>query len=215
MNVLITGASGGIGSATARKFLESGHRVIGVDIADATIFDAHYSHVKADVTAKDLPDLSDIEILVNCAGVQNTERDIEVNLGGAINVTEKYGFSPAVKSIVFIASASATTGSEFPSYAASKGGLLAYCKNTAIRIAKFGATANCISPGGVTTSLNDHVMSDPVLWKKIMKLTPLKKWASAQEIAEWVYFVSVVNRSMTGQNIIIDNGESSNFEFVW
>ena len=48
-----------------------------------------------------------------------------------------------------------------------------------------------------------------------MAETLLKRWASAEEIAEWAYFVSVVNKSMTGQDIIIDNGELTKFNFIW
>ena len=48
-----------------------------------------------------------------------------------------------------------------------------------------------------------------------MEVTPLKKWATPEEAAEWTYFISVVNKSMTGQDIIIDNGESSYTKFVW
>ena len=51
-----------------------------------------------------------------------------------------------------------------------------------------------------------------------MKVTPMKKWATAEEIAEWVYFRTVVNKSATGVDIIIDNGEmtlASTLNFVW
>ena len=84
----------------------------------------------------------DIEILVNNAGVQNSEDDIEVNLRGVINVTERYAIgNPDLKAVVNIGSASAHTGSEFPVYAASKGGLIAYTKNVAGRVAPH-ATCN-------------------------------------------------------------------------
>jgi 3-oxoacyl-[acyl-carrier protein] reductase len=115
-----------------------------------------------------------------------------------------------------VASASAHTGAEFPYYSASKGGILAYTRNVAIRLAKYGATCNSISPGGVRTSLNNPVMEDPLLWKQIMDLTPLKKWAEPEEIAQWCYFLTVVNRSCTGEDILIDNGETHlNSNFIW
>ena len=37
----------------------------------------------------------------------------------------------------------------------------------------------------------------------------------SQEIAEWVYFIATVNKSMTAQDIIIDNGELNNYHFIW
>jgi 3-oxoacyl-[acyl-carrier protein] reductase len=48
-----------------------------------------------------------------------------------------------------------------------------------------------------------------------MELTPLKRWASPEEIAEWIYFVAVINRFMTGQNLLIDGGEAGSAEFIW
>ena len=168
-----------------------------------------------DPRSKDLPEIDDVDVLVNNAGVQNSGYDIDVNLKGAINITEKYGVRKGIKSIVFIASASAETGSEFPEYAASKGGMVAYMKNVAMRVAEYGATANSVSPGGVLTELNDHIIKDPKLWAKVMDETPLKKWASAEEIATWVYFVAVTNKSMTAKDIIIDNGESAKSNFIW
>ena len=217
MKVLVTGASGGIGKAVCQLFLEKGHSVFGMDIRPASIEHPEYTHVVADISDKyALPAIDNVEILINCAGVQDSADDINVNLKGTINVTEKYAFQKAIKSVLTIASASAHTGAEFPAYSASKGGLLAYTRNAAIRLAKYGATCNSISPGGVKTELNAPVMEDPKLWKQIMDVTPLKKWASAEEIAQWCHFLTVINRSCTGEDILIDNGETHlNATFVW
>ena len=217
MKVVITGASGGIGKAAALLFLENGHEVIGIDVRESGIEKAGYIHCIADISDKaSLPEISDVEILINCAGVQDSADDIGVNLRGTIDVTEKYAFQKAIRSVLTVASASAHTGAEFPAYSASKGGLLAYTRNVAIRLAPYGATCNSISPGGVATDLNRPVMDDPALWKEIMDVTPLKKWAEPEEIAQWCYFLTVVNRSCTGEDILIDNGETHlNSTFVW
>ena len=53
------------------------------------------------------------------------------------------------------------------------------------------------------------------MWGRIMDLTPLRRWATPAEIAEWVYFVGVTNRFMTGQNLLVDGGEAGRSEFVW
>ncbi len=217
MRVLITGTSSGIGKAIALLFIEKGNFVIGLDKCESSITSPLYTHYLCDISIPDtLPDVDDIDIFIANAGVQDSEDDILINLKGTINTSEKYSFKKGIKSVLFIASASAHTGAEFPLYCASKGGLLSYMKNVARRLAITGATCNSLSPGGVTTELNKPVMEDEALWGKIMELTPLKKWASAEEIAQWAYFVTAVNKSMTGEDILIDNGETKlNGSFIW
>ena len=215
MNILITGTSRGIGKAIGELFLEKGHSVIGIDRQEPAIVHPMYTHFVCDIRHYDkLPDNIKPDILINNAGTQN-EDDIGTNLKALIHVTEKYGIHPDIKSILNIGSASGHTGSEFPEYCASKGGVMAYTKNVAIRIAPFGATCNSLDPGGVHTPLNDCVVNDKELWGKIMDETPLKRWATPEEIARWAYFLSVENTFCTGQNILVDGGESINYKFIW
>lgn len=215
MKILITGTTQGIGQAIAKIFLKHGHEVIGIDRKPSSITDENYTHYICDVRDRaHLPEIKNINILINNAGTQN-EDDIDINLKGLIGITEKYGVQDHIRSVLNIGSASAHTGAEFPEYCASKGGVLAYTKNVAMRIAKFGATCNSLDPGGVLTPLNECVMNDPVLWKQIMDETPLKKWATPEEIAEWAYFLTVVNTFCTGQCILVDGGESINYHFIW
>lgn len=215
MKVIVTGTGRGIGRAIAMKFLSSGHDVTGIDVNPSTIDDESYTHVITDISEGELPEIGDVEILINNAGVQDTGRDIDVNLKGTIRVTEKYAFNNGIKSVLFIASASASTGAEFPEYVASKGGVVSYMKNVALRLSGQGVTVNSLSPGGVLTPLNARVIDDGEKWSKIMALTPLRKWASAEEIAEWAYFLTVINKSMTAQDLLIDNGEAARAEFIW
>lgn len=215
MKVIVTGSSNGIGKAIAQKFLACGHHVYGIDKVKASLSHTHYTHIVTDIYSGILPEIDGVEILINNAGEQDNGRDIDVNLKGTIRVTEKYVIQPKIKSVVFIASASASTGSEFPEYVASKGGIVSYMKNVALRLAPKGATSNSLSPGGVITPLNQHIIDSSELWQQVMDETPLKKWATAEEIAEFAYFVAVVNKSMTAQDIIIDNGESANARFIW
>ena len=215
MKVLITGTSQGIGKAIAEYFLNSGHSVIGIDRQAQSIDHAGYHHYCCDIRDYDsLPEIDGVNILINNAGTQN-ENDIDTNLKSLIKVTERYGVQEDIRSILNIGSASGHTGAEFPEYCASKGGVIAYTKNVALRVAGFGATCNSLDPGGVYTPLNDCVVNDPELWEEIMQQTPLRKWATAEEIAQWAYFLTVTNTFCTGQSIVVDGGESINSHFVW
>ena len=217
MKILITGTSRGIGLATTKKFLEKGYEVIGIDLLPSSINHEKYRHFVGDIAKKEqLPELDNVDYIFNNAGLQNSSDDIQNNLVGSINVTEKYAFQKDIKSVLFNASSSAHSGFEFPEYVASKAGLIGYMKNVAVRLAKYGATANSISLGGVITESNKVVMEDEKSWKQIMDATPLKKWASENEVAEWVYFLLVSNKSATGIDVLIDNGEFNlNSTFVW
>ena len=215
MKALITGTSQGIGKAIAEKFISKGHNVIGIDRKPSSINDDAYVHYQYDVRDfTSLPEIEYVDILINNAGTQN-ESDIDINLKSLINITEKYGIREGIHSILNIGSASGHTGSEFPEYCASKGGVIAYTKNVALRVAPLGATCNSLDPGGVITPLNECVINDSSLWSEIMEQTPLKRWATPEEMAEWAYFLTVENTFCTGQSIIVDGGESINSHFVW
>lgn len=215
MKVLITGTTQGIGRSIALLFLEKGHNVIGIDRLEKSINHPNYIHYVCDIRDYDnLPNILDVNILINNAGTQN-EADIDINLKALIHITEKYGVQKEIKSILNIGSASAHTGAEFPEYCASKGGVISYTKNVALRVASFNATCNSLDPGGVLTELNNCVINNPVLWEQIMDETPLKRWATTDEISKWAYFLTMENTFCTGQNIVVDGGESINFRFIW
>ena len=215
MKVLITGTSQGIGRAICQLFLDKGHEVIGFDRNEVNMISDNYTHYQIDIRDYDkLPEISGVNILINNAGTQN-EDDIDTNLKALIHLTEKYGVQQDIHSILNIGSASGHTGSEFPEYCASKGGVIAYTKNVALRVAEFGATCNSLDPGGVLTPLNKPVMEDDKLWAQIMNETPLDRWATAEEIAQWAYFLTMTNSFCTGQSIVVDGGESIKHNFIW
>ena len=202
MRVLITGTSSGIGKAIAEKFLKEGFDVTGFDRKAASIVQEHYTHFCLDIRdKKQYPSLAPF--------------DIVINLKGTIAITESYGIHAGIRAVLMIGSASGHTGAEFPEYTASKGGVLAYTKNVALRIAPYGGTCNSLDFGGVLTELNLPVMEDKKLWDQIMDLTPLKRWMTVKEAADWAYFMTVPNRFCTGQNILIDGLDAGNAHFVW
>ncbi len=215
MNVLITGAAGGIGRAAAEKFLEGGHTVYGVDLAEQTMAHPNYRHLVWDIRNPETPELPQPEILINCAGTIAEQDAIDVNLTATIRFTEKFIQSEGLRSVLFIASASARNGAEFPWYVASKAGLVGYMKNLALKLAERGATCNSISPGGVITPMNRHILESPALYEAVKAETLLGKWAEPEEIADLAFFLTVTNRSITGEDILIDNGEMLKSNFIW
>lgn len=216
MKLVLTGANGGIGMAIAVKFLKQNWNVVGIDVdAPAHFSHPRYTHLQADVRGK-LPAIDNVNVLITAAGIQLPEEDaIDVNLKGVVNAVETYAFQPAIRSVLNIASASARNGAEFPLYVASKAGVVGYTKNVALRLARFGATCNTLSPGGVVTASNAPVLEDDALRAAVYAESLLGKWADPEEIAEWAYFLTVVNKSMTGEDVLVDNGEILKSNFIW
>jgi 3-oxoacyl-[acyl-carrier protein] reductase len=215
MNILISGTSSGIGKACAEKFLAEGHRVFGIDIAESAIDHPAYTHFVNDIRDTDLPKIDGVEVIVNNAGTLEDVDAIAVNLEATISFTERYMASPALRSVVFIASASARSGSEFPRYVASKAGIVGYMKNLALALAPRGVTVNSISPGGVITPACSHILDSEELYAAVLAESLLGKWAEPEEIADLAYFMAVTNRSITGEDILIDNGEMLKSNFIW
>ena len=214
MNVIITGTARGIGRAIAEKFLQEGHRVYGIDRLPGGPAHPLYTHLQQDLREA-LPVLPEPEILISCAGSLEEEEALSVNLEAAIAFTERFENSPVLKSLLYIASASARNGAEFPRYVASKAGLVGYMKNRALKLAERGITVNSISPGGVITAANQHILESESLYEAVKAETLLGKWAQPEEVAELAYYLTLTNRSITGEDILMDNGEMLKSNFIW
>lgn len=223
--VIISGTSRGIGKAVAELFasVRDSHNnlmydVFGIDKnpveSEFLIYAPNYHHYIADVRDT-LPDIEFPEIVIANAGTQDDDDSIDVNLVGLINFCEAYADQPCIQAVCTVASASAHSGAEFPRYTASKGGVVAYTKNLALRVAKYGAVCNSISPGGVYTPINEHIVQDKNKLDAVLNEAILHRWASAEEIAQWIYFITAVNKSATSQDFLVDNGEMAKSNFIW
>lgn len=215
MNIVISGTARGIGKAIAERFLGAGDTVFGFDIRRSAIEHASYRHFVFDITRDGLNERIEPDILINNAGTLEEKDAIETNLKGNIRFTELFKDGLGLKSVLFIASASARNGAEFPYYTASKAGIVGYMKNLALELSKRGITVNSISPGGVITESNAHILESETLYKAVLNETLLGKWAQSSEIAELAYYLTKINRSITGEDILMDNGEMLKSNFIW
>lgn len=227
MKVLITGTSSGVGKASALKFLSMGHEVVGIDIKPSAIENAMYKHFIADVSEPEqLPDISDIDIIVNNAGIVTPQKDaIAVNQIGYINVLEKYGEDKNLKSILQVGSTASYKGYDNIRYCSSQGARDALTKwaannygNDLRHVIVNSLNLDGIVPydpeTGIGTELEPELYAHPEMLEEIANLSILKKLTTVEQISEWVYFLTVVNTSMTGQILSIDGELIGAYKFI-
>jgi NAD(P)-dependent dehydrogenase (short-subunit alcohol dehydrogenase family) len=219
-SVLVTGVAGGIGSATATRFIAAGWRVFGADRAGPDGAKGLAGFLRGDVAdpifwlEEVLPWLSaeaPVHALVNNAAIQvckpllDTTPDewdnvIAINLRSAFLATRTVAPLMTDKSaaIVNVASVHALATSRFiGAYAASKGGLVALTRAAALELADRNIRVNAVLPGAVDT----HMLEDGLARNKrasgivdtkvcLAARTPLGRIGTPAEIAEAVYFLA-------------------------
>lgn len=227
-NVLITGTSCGVGRAAAKKFLNEGYCVVGLDWKPATIENLNYIHYVCDVSKfEELPTLEGFSYIVNNAGIVTPKADaIAVNQIGYINILKKYGNDPKLKSIVQIGSTASFKGYDNMEYCSSQGARDALTKWAANNFGRDsrhvivnglnldGIVAADPSKGIEGTSLEPELYARPELMDEIANLSILKRLATVEEIAEWIYFLLVKNTVMTGQILSIDGELMGAYKFI-
>ena len=92
-------------------------------------------------------------------------------------------------------------------YAASKGGQISFTKSLATELAGSGITVNCVAPGWVDTDMNNEVFADEARRKSIIETIPLKRIATADDIAGPIVFLCTDwARHITGEVLNVNGG---------
>lgn len=230
---LITGASRGIGRASAFALHQEGARVVvgfrndkdgaletasaagdakivQIDVTDPEGVSAAFDEIESS--------LGSVDILVNNAGttqdkllLRMKEEDwnevIETDLTGVFRCTKRALPGMLKKGWGRVISVGSVVGSAGnpgqTNYAAAKAGVVGFTKSLAKEVAKHGITANVVAPGFVDTVLTSR-LSEPAKAALIDRV-PLGRPATAEEVAEAVRFCARASY-LTGQVIAIDGG---------
>ena len=212
-NVLITGTTYGIGRATAILFEKKGYTVYGIDCESSSLALDNYHHYQVDIrNLNDLPDLPELDYIINNAGVLEPEKDpIGVNILGTFNIEDKYikpNVKKSLKAVVNVISITAYLGLDERYYTASKGGLMSYTKHLANVLGKYGIRVNSVSPGAGLTELTEKYIKSSDVYDKVAKSNLLNRWGEPEENAKAIYFLAVDATFTTGQDILVDGGEA-------
>ncbi len=233
---LVTGAASGLGLACARRFLDEGAAVVGVDLspapAEAPQWGAFHQADVADeeavagIVGATVDRYGRIDVVLNAAGVagggpvhlvdaREWERVLRVNLTGTFLVC-KHALVPMLEarsgSIVNIASIEGIEGTEGGSaYNASKGGVVLLTKNLAIDYGRAGIRVNCICPGFIeTTFMFESVMGlDGMsqVREQYREAHKLGRFGRPEEIAGAALFLASDDASfVTGHALVVDGG---------
>jgi NAD(P)-dependent dehydrogenase (short-subunit alcohol dehydrogenase family) len=232
---IVTGAGSGIGLAITRRFVESGARVIGADMADDHLDTlktlAGVLPLKADVTSfADVDQLvtlarreGRLDILVNNAGImdgfqpvgevsdQLWNRVLAVNLTGPMALTR--AALPAMLEagrgvIINVSSIGGLAGGRAgAAYTASKHGLIGLTKNVAATYGTDGIRCVAIAPGGVNTGIPIGGDPSPRGYASLNRTLPSNlRMGDAEEIANVALFLASNESSFINGSVIVADG---------
>ena len=228
MNILITGASKGIGLATARLLADQGQQIVGlartkpndfpgtfhtIDLGDDTARGKLFHEL---ATKHKFDGLLNNVGLVNPAPIEDITLDsfdacIDINLRCSLQATQSV--LPNMKNqgcgrIVFTSSM-VVAGVPFrTSYAASKSGMVSFTRSWALELATYGITVNSVAPGPVETELfNTNNPPGSESRARYIEGIPMKRVGLPEEIAAAnCYFLVGQSGFTTGQTLFVDGG---------
>ena len=235
MTALVTGASGGLGSAIAKALSEQGARLAlsGSNQAKLEAFAKELggNHVTlvCDLSNAEQVDqlvpraveaLGQLDILVNNAGVtrdnlamrmkdEEWDQVITINLEGAFRLM-RAAMKPMMKArhgrIINITSVVGVTGNPGQAnYVASKAGLIGMSKAFAQEVASRGITVNCVAPGFMTSAMTEALTDAQK--QGILSKIPTGAMGSGDDIgAAVVYLASKEAGYVTGQTLHVNGG---------
>jgi 2-hydroxycyclohexanecarboxyl-CoA dehydrogenase len=225
--VIVTGAAGGIGRATAEALSAAGWLVIGFDIKFSRDHDYLAERVEQDICDSigfrnglaRVADANEIVGLVNCAGIakvgrfqDSSEADWRtlVNINFLAPLTACQALVPVIAAngggaIVNITSDSGRVGAAGEAvYSGTKGGLAAFSKSLAQEVGRLGITVNCVSPGIIATPMS---APNQEIIDKLVKKVPMKRVGLPVDVAAAVVFLmSPAASYITGQTLSVGGG---------
>ena len=233
-NVLITGASGGIGGELVKKFVSLEANVLGSGTKAEKLDQIKKKYPNIKVKRFDISEHSRIEdfidnvslelggldILINSAGTNadnlsvrmkedEWKKVIDVNLTSTF-LLSKYAIKKMLKNkfgrIVNITSVVGHTGNLGQSnYAASKAGIIGMSKSFAIEYAKKNITINCVSPGFIVSDMTMNIAEKVKLY--LTSRIPMGKLGTGEDVSNCVAFLSSEQASyVTGETIHVNGG---------
>ena len=232
MNILVTGASRGIGKTIAKSLQSYGNVYVTARNEEKLKEFGNEMYFVCDLSKEeDLLKLGDfiqekkIDILVNNAGeytycgiedseISKLNEMLSINLKAPIYLM--HSAIPHMKKnkfgrVINIGSISGVMGEAYASmYSATKAGLIGLSKATGLELAEFGITVNTINPGWVDTELGKSSIEDSEFSEEeILESVPQRRFVKPEEIAGLVkYLISEEAKGITGQSINICAGLS-------
>ena len=232
MNILVTGASRGIGKTIAKSLQSYGNVYVTARSEEKLKEFGNEMYFVCDLSKEDdLLKLGDfiqekgIDILVNNAGnytycgiedaeISKLNEILSINLKAPIYLM--HSAIPHMKKnrfgrVINIGSISGVMGEAYASmYSATKAGLIGLSKATGLELAEFGITVNTINPGWVDTELGKSSIEDSEFSEEeILESIPQRRFVKPEEIAGLVkYLISEEAKGITGQSINICAGLS-------